>query len=166
MAKRKPEARKTKPAVRRAKPKSKKASASAGGAHSASGTAAVLRPSAAVAAGARPFVPHANYWCGGAVLKRFTHAPIGWQLSTEPRPSSEYRLAGIRVFRCAPEQERITLHRYVLRKEVLEQMRARAQRLQQEAELDDRQAHNSRVMRTDRYLLMRKQLIARGRSLS
>jgi hypothetical protein len=135
-------------------------------------TAAVPRPASAPPAGAHPefanierrpaFIPRPFYWTGGAILKRL-RVPAGWQLADAGRPSPEYRLVSVRSIRTAPEGETVKLHRYALKESVREDLAAKALRLKQECELDDLRAHNASVSRTDRFLLLRRQILRERR---
>jgi hypothetical protein len=98
-------------------------------------------------AGAHPFVPHSSYWCGGAILKRFVSLPTGWVLASAQRPADS-RLVGIRVFRTAPEGERIVLHRYLLKADVQGQLAHQAAALMKQIRIEDNQALVQRERRT------------------
>jgi hypothetical protein len=141
--------RKAKPAAKKKpapKPKGK-----------ATGTAAIPVPEFAMIPTPRPpFVPRPFYFCGGGIVKRLI-VPAGWQLADAGRPGPEYCLAAVRSLRTAPEGEHVKLHRYELKQSVRAELEARALQLKQECELDDLQAHNRKISRTDRFLLLRKQ---------
>ena len=77
--------------------------------------------------------------------------PDGWVLSTDVRPGPEFRLAAIRVFRVS-DGDYVKLHRYMLRDEVVQAMRAHAERVRKEIAVDDRNA----IARKDLALLVAK----------
>jgi hypothetical protein len=83
------------------------------------------------------FVAHGTCFTGGGVLKKLPNPlPDGWILSTDERPSPEFRLAAIKVFRVV-DGDYVKLLRYTLRDEVVQAMRARAERVRREISVDD-----------------------------
>jgi hypothetical protein len=83
------------------------------------------------------FVAHGTYFTGGGILKKLPNPlPDGWVLSTDERPGPEFRLAAIRVFRVA-DGDYVKLCRYMLRDEVVAEMRANAERVRKEIAIDD-----------------------------
>jgi len=98
------------------------------------------------------FVAPRHFFTGGGILKKLPNPlPDGWVLSTDERPGADFRLAAIRVFRVA-DGDCVKLHRYTLRNEVVQAMRAHAERVRKEIQIDDGNA----IARKDLALLVAK----------
>jgi hypothetical protein len=86
----------------------------------------------------RPYLaPRRDYFLGSGILKKLPNPlPDGWVLSTDERPGPEFRLAAIRVFRVA-DGDYVKLCRYMLRDEIVAEMREHAERVRREIAIDD-----------------------------
>jgi hypothetical protein len=86
----------------------------------------------------RPYLaPRRDYFLGSGILKKLPNPlPDGWVLSTDERPGPEFRLAAIKVFRVT-DGDYVKLCRYMLRDEVVAEMRAHAERVKKEIAIDD-----------------------------
>jgi hypothetical protein len=103
-----------------------------------------------------PFAPrNAMYYVTGGGIVRPVLLNSGWQLSTDERPNpAEYRLAAMS---CVPQPEfSVKLLLFVLRDEVIAEMRERADRVKRECLADDHAA----VSRRERKLLIARNIAA------
>jgi hypothetical protein len=100
----------------------------------------------------RPYLaPRRNYFLGGGTVSSL-FVPEGFVLASDPHPGTDWRVSHLKVLRTSPEGQTVRMVKYVLKECVVARMRAHAERVRKEIQIDDGNA----IARRDLALLVAK----------